>query len=47
MFPAINFAFVVGCDLAPQGIIALIGRDVLRHFTMTYNGTFGQIILSF
>jgi hypothetical protein len=44
-FPPVNFAFVVGADLAPQGIIALIGRDVLMHFVMIYNGVFGQYTL--
>jgi hypothetical protein len=45
-FPSINFNFVIGAPLAPQGIIALIGRDVLSHFVLVYNGVFGQYILS-
>ncbi len=45
-FPSITFAFVVGAPLAPQGIIALIGRDVLVHFVLIYNGVLGQYILS-
>ncbi len=44
--PTINFNFVTGVNLAGQNIIALIGRDVLRHFVMTYNGVLGQVILS-
>ena len=44
--PGINFNFVIGCNLTGQGIIALIGRDVLRHFVMVYNGVLGQVILS-
>ncbi len=45
-FPTIFFSFVIGANLAGQGIVALIGRDVLRHFVMVYNGVYGQIILS-
>ena len=44
--PGVNFNFVIGCDLSGQGIVALIGRDVLRYFVMIYNGAFGQVILS-
>lgn len=44
--PAINFNFVTGVNLIGQNIIALIGRDVLRHFVMVYNGVLGQVILS-
>ncbi len=36
----------VGAALSSQGIIALIGRDVLQHCTLFYNGTTGQISLS-
>lgn len=35
-------------DLLAGGMIhhALIGRTFLRHFTMTYNGTTGSVVLS-
>lgn len=36
----------MGATLKSQGIVALIGRDALRHFTMFYNGPTGQITLS-
>lgn len=44
--PQLKFNFVVGCDLAGQDFKVLIGRDVLIHFTMFYNGPFGQVVLS-
>lgn len=46
--PTINFNFVIGSNLAGQQppIVALIGRDVLRHFVMIYHGGFGQVVLS-
>jgi predicted aspartyl protease len=36
----------MGANLASQGLLALIGRDVLALFTMFYNGPTGQITLS-
>lgn len=36
----------VGAALAPQKLLALIGRDVLQHCTLFYNGITGQITLS-
>lgn len=36
----------IGAPLAAQGLVALIGRDVLSHFTLFYNGTTGQITLA-
>ena len=37
-----------GVDLIAGGMIhqALIGRTFLRHFTMTYNGFTGSVVLS-
>jgi hypothetical protein len=37
-----------GVDLIAGGMIhhALIGRTFLRHFTMTYSGTTGRVVLS-
>lgn len=37
----------LGANLAAQGIVALIGRDVLRNMTMFYNGAMGEITLAF
>ncbi len=42
----INVPRAVGANLAPQGIIALIGRDFLQHGTLFYNGLTGAITLS-
>jgi predicted aspartyl protease len=36
----------LGASLAPQGLIALIGRDVLQSCLFFYNGPVGQITLS-
>lgn len=41
--PTINYASVFGVDLLQQGIIALIGRDILRHCVFIYNGLGGHI----
>ncbi len=34
-----------GAPLKIQGLIALIGRDLLQHCTLIYNGSLGQISL--
>jgi predicted aspartyl protease len=36
----------MGATLGPQGLIALIGRDLLMQCTLHYNGTIGQFTLS-
>lgn len=36
----------MGASLQPQGLIALIGRDVLVHCTLYYNGYSGAVTLS-
>jgi len=36
----------MGANLAVQGIIAIIGRDILQVCTLFYNGYAGQITLS-
>jgi predicted aspartyl protease len=36
----------MGANLASQGLIAIIGRDILQVCTMFYNGVAGQITLS-
>lgn len=43
---AINMPRAVGFPLATQGIIALIGRDVLQYMILIYNGPGGLISLS-
>jgi len=43
----IDISPVIGADLKPQGIIALIGRDILSRFLMIYHGLGGRITLSF
>ena len=40
-----NAPMSIGAPLAVQGLIALIGRDVLQHCTLIYNGGLGQISL--
>lgn len=44
-FPGVTFASVIGADLTGQGIVALVGRDVLRHCVLIYNGGLGQFIM--
>jgi predicted aspartyl protease len=36
----------IGAALSAQGLLALIGRDVLQHCTLFYNGLTGEITLS-
>lgn len=36
----------MGAKLAPQGLIAIIGRDILSVCTLFYNGSQGQVTLS-
>ena len=36
----------IGAPLEPQGIIVLIGRDVLQHCVLVYNGPTGSFCLS-
>ena len=42
----INFSSVLGSELRNQGIIALLGRDVLSNCILIYNGTVGHFSLS-
>ena len=51
--PSIDFSQLLGVDLTGQTIagsnvplIALIGRDILRHFMFIYNGRLGQFTLA-
>ena len=36
----------IGAPLAAQGLLLLIGRDVLQHCTLVYNGLAGEITLA-
>lgn len=42
----INVTRAIGANLAPQDLIALIGRDFLQHCTLFYNGLTGEITLA-
>ena len=44
--PGIDFGSVVGSTLAAQGIVALIGRDVLERCVFVYNGPAGTYSIS-
>jgi hypothetical protein len=43
---AFNCSMAIGAPLACQGLVALIGRDLLANTQVTYNGHLGQIILA-
>lgn len=45
--PSVDFGSAYGATLKEQGIIALIGRDLLAHFVFTYNGPGGFITLAY
>lgn len=45
--PVLPFVNVVGSLLKTQGILALIGRDLLRSFLLIYDGVHGSWTLSF
>lgn len=42
----VNAPRAVGASLAAQGLLALVGRDVLQHCVLVYNGPAGSISLS-
>ena len=44
--PPINAPRAIGAPLATQGLLVLIGRDVLRDCTLFYNGISGEFTLS-
>jgi len=44
--PDVSFADVIGAPLRGQGIVAIIGRNVLRNFVLIYNGPGGMVSLS-
>ena len=39
----INVPRTIGANLKPQGLLLLIGREVLQHGTLMYNGMAGEI----
>ena len=43
---AINVHKAIGANLVAQGLIALIGRDILEHGTLFYNGIDGSATFS-
>jgi predicted aspartyl protease len=43
---AFNIPRALGAALAPHGLVALIGRDVLQTCNLFYNGLAGQFTLS-
>ena len=46
-FPAFRTTRAYGAHLEPQGVIALIGRDMLASCMFTYNGADGSFSLAF
>ena len=42
----INAPRAIGVNLAPQGLMVLVGRDLLQHATFFYNGVDGSFTLS-
>lgn len=45
--PFVEFGSAYGAVLKEQGIIALIGRDLLVHFSLAYNGPGGFVTLAY
>ncbi|HXW94002.1 MAG TPA: hypothetical protein VEK33_25855 [Terriglobales bacterium] len=43
---SINSPHTIGATLAPQGLLILLGRDLLAGCTLFYNGQAGQFTLS-
>jgi len=43
----IDVRAVAGADLRRQGIIAILGRDILSRFLFIYHGVGGRIVLCF
>lgn len=42
----VDAARAIGAPLAAQGLLVLIGRDVLQHMVLVYNGPTGSITVS-
>jgi Aspartyl protease len=45
--PNVHFADFVGAPLRAHGVIALIGRSVLRYFIVMYNGPGGAVSVAY
>ena len=45
-FIAVNTTRAYGATLATQGLVALIGRDILARCQFTYNGADGSFSLA-
>jgi hypothetical protein len=45
--PKLDYAWLASADLQAQGIIALIGRDVLANCVLTYDGLSGDFTIAF
>ena len=45
--PPIAFTDFVGGNLKAAGIIAILGRNILKQFVLVYNGPGGFVSLSF
>jgi hypothetical protein len=45
--PQIEIAHALGSVLEPQGLLVLIGRDILSNFVFIYNGVGGFVTLSY
>lgn len=43
----VNSIQALGANIDSLGVVALLGRDVLQHIALFYNGPSGQITLSF
>ena len=43
----LEFNSVIATELKNQGIIALLGRDILQHFIIIYNGVEGMWTLTY
>ena len=44
--PVLEILDVVGCTLAPQGFIALLGRNFLRKVVLVYDGPAGSFTVT-
>ncbi|MBI2301784.1 MAG: hypothetical protein HYU66_23010 [Armatimonadetes bacterium] len=42
----VNSVGAIGAELSAQGLMLLLGRDLLRHCTLFYNGVAGEITIS-
>ncbi len=45
--PNVSFFDFAATELAPLGLIAIIGRNVLANFVLVYNGRGGHVSLAY